>query len=247
MREMSYDELFDILYGYTIDHVILYNNGKNDTLSKYINSKDDLQRTLDSTNDLFNGGVKFIIGDSDDRSGTSKHVISFIFDIKTKELSCVEPTNHPDYKKIYNAISNKKIKYSTFKQVMRPLDIDWGWNPTKSKFKRIKRFLGFKNENLSQRMPRSVSYEELLEFRKRHKLEPFSAYEMIQILDIKSRFESFEIRASSILIKNSNHHIIINKVDDEWFTILVDYNSFTNKSYIADEFEELKNFLLSIS
>ena len=81
---MSYGELFDILYGYTIDHVILYNNGKGDTFSKYINSKDDLQRTLDSTNDLFNGGVKFIIGNSDDKSGISQHVISFIFDIKQK-------------------------------------------------------------------------------------------------------------------------------------------------------------------
>lgn len=106
------------------------------------------------------------------------------------------------------------------------------------------------NESKGQlRMPTKCSFEELLRKRNSIKTEDFNEDEMHWLNSVGNKFDSMHIQSYSILINQDDYMIVFNKLQDDWFTILVNYPGqppSTTKSYIADEFIEVKNFIESI-
>lgn len=119
-----------------------------------------------------------------------------------------------------------------------------------------------KFESNKIRMPRKCSGEEAIQKMNVHKLEEWTLEEKKWLeLTMQKKFEKFEILPKGAIIRNSNHNIFINKIQDNWFTIIISYSRENlrmndndlgyrrngDQFYIADEFIEVQNFLQSIS
>ena len=117
---------------------------------------------------------------------------------------------------------------------------------------RLKRF----NESDEKRYPIQITQEEFFKKKSTFRMIDWSDSQrriLFQILDDKrsKRYGSFDFSISSEFVEISSpsgYFYEIVKLDDDWFTIIKQYNKgrygrVGDEYFLADEFEEVVNFL----
>ncbi len=114
----------------------------------------------------------------------------------------------------------------------------------------------FFESELSKRFPLQVSQKEFFDKRGKFRMVKWTEYEnkvLFRILDERrdKSYGRFYFSISSDFLEissNSGYFYEIIKLDDDWFTIIKQYNrgsygGVSDQYFIADEFEEVVNFL----
>lgn len=97
-------------------------------------------------------------------------------------------------------------------------------------------------------MPVKCSMNDAINKMRDFPLEKLSNSEIEWINTVIHNFKDVNVTKCGFLIRQSNHNIVVNKLQDNWFTLVIDYgsSSMNNEYYICDEFDEVKSYIQSI-
>jgi hypothetical protein len=103
----------------------------------------------------------------------------------------------------------------------------------------------------SKRYPIKVHQEKFFDKRRIHKMISFTQNERTTMLNILTEKQKrshihWSISSEFIEIYCGGNFFEIVKLNDDWFTIINEYNRGQNEYFICDEFEEVVNFLTDL-